>query len=108
MPLAKVGRFAFGLPVVVAIAAAMTVSASANPAVANAEDPEQVIVVSTPSASSQTGSLTAYERDGDGWKAVIGPTPAMLGELGVGAPEDDVFRTPTGTFPLGQSFGREP
>jgi len=108
MPLAKVGRFAFGLPVVIAVAAAMTVSASANPGEANAEGPQQMIVVSTPSASSQTGSLTAYERNGDGWKAVIGPTPAMLGELGVGEPEDDVFRTPTGTFPLGQSFGREP
>ena len=105
MPFPKIGRFAFGLPLVVAIAA-VTVSAVTNPGVANAEDPRQIIVVSTPSASSQTGSLTAYERDGDGWKAVIGPTPAMLGELGVGSPEDDVFRTPTGTFPLGQSFGR--
>ena len=108
MPLAKFGRFALGLPLAAAVASAMTVSTAATAAVANADSPQQIIVVSTPSASSQTGSLTAYERDGDGWKAVIGPTPAMLGELGVGSPEDDVFRTPTGTFPLGQSFGREP
>ena len=99
MPSTKIGRYAFGLPVVVAVAAVVTVSTVTNPGVANAEDPRQIIVVSTPSASSQTGSLTAYERDGDGWKAVIGPTPAMLGELGVGSPADDVFRTPTACSP---------
>lgn len=108
MKFGKIGHCAIGLPVVAAVAAATTISTWTNPVVANADAPHQVIMVSTPSASSQTGSLTAYERQGDGWKAVIGPTPAMLGELGVGSPEDDVFRTPTGTFPLGQSFGREP
>ncbi|KAA0095992.1 hypothetical protein CIW49_20825 [Mycolicibacterium sp. P1-18] len=97
------GRSAAGTAAAVVIAGALT-----NPAVASAEAYQQIIVVSTPSASSQTGTLTGYERSGDGWKAVIGPTRAMLGELGVGAPQDDVFRTPTGTFPLGQSFGREP
>lgn len=108
MPFPKIGRFTLGLPLAAAVVAAMTTSTVTNLAVANAENPQQIIVVSTPSASSQTASLTAYERAGDGWKAVIGPTPAMLGKLGVGSPQDDVFRTPTGTFPLGQSFGREP
>ena len=39
---------------------------------------------------------------------MLGPTPAVVGELGVGAPADDVFRTPVGTFPLDQAFGRRP
>jgi len=73
-----------------------------------AAQPSQVIVVSVPDASSRTGTVTAYQRDGSPWRVVLGPTAADLGELGVGAPEDDVFRTPLGTFPLGQAFGREP
>ncbi|MDF2825806.1 MAG: hypothetical protein K0R68_3214, partial [Mycobacterium sp.] len=64
--------------------------------------------VSAPEASSPTGTLTAYQRVGDHWDVVVGPTPADLGGLGMGEPADDVFRTPTGTFPLGQSFGRRP
>jgi L,D-peptidoglycan transpeptidase YkuD (ErfK/YbiS/YcfS/YnhG family) len=67
----------------------------------------QIIVVSAPSANSPVGELTAYERVDGRWQPVLGPTPADFGELGVGAPADDVFRTPVGTFPLGQAFGRE-
>jgi L,D-peptidoglycan transpeptidase YkuD (ErfK/YbiS/YcfS/YnhG family) len=70
--------------------------------------PSQLIVVTVPQADSPTGTLTAYQRVGSTWRTVLGPTPADLGELGVGAPQDDVFRTPVGTYPLGQTFGREP
>ncbi|MGW0161311.1 L,D-transpeptidase family protein [Mycobacterium sp. NPDC003323] len=70
---------------------------------------EQLIMVSAPQADSAVGTLTAYERSsGAEWRTVLGPTPADLGELGVGEPQDDVFRTPVGTFPLGPAFGREP
>ena len=41
------------------------------------------------------------------WESVLGPVRADVGELGVGEPADDEFRTPAGTFPLGQAFGRE-
>lgn len=68
----------------------------------------QLIVVSASAPDSPTATLTAYQRDGAGWRPVLGPVQADLGELGVGAPQDDVFRTPVGTFPLGQAFGREP
>ena len=68
----------------------------------------QLIIVSVPAARSTTGTLTAYERVGPDWRTVLGPTPAVVGELGVGAPADDVFRTPVGTFPLDQAFGRRP
>ncbi|MEU0497146.1 L,D-transpeptidase family protein [Mycobacterium sp. NPDC006124] len=86
-------------PLVLSLAAA---------APARAETPAQMIVVDAPSATSDSGTLSAYERVDGRWKKVLGPTPATLGELGVGQPEDDVFRTPVGTFPLGQAFGRQP
>ena len=90
----------FGLaPLLLSLAAA---------APARAEAAAQMIVVSAPTATSDSGTLTAYERVNGTWERVLGPTPATLGELGVGEPEDDVFRTPVGTFPLGQAFGRQP
>lgn len=61
-----------------------------------------------PAANSTSGSLTAYQRVGQEWKAVLGPTPAKVGELGVGAPADGVYRTPVGTFTFDQAFGRQP
>lgn len=79
----------------------------ASIAAAQADTVQQMIVVSAPSTESTTASLTTYERTGEGWQVVVGPTPAQLGELGIGEPQDDVFRTPAGTFPLGQAFGRE-
>jgi L,D-peptidoglycan transpeptidase YkuD (ErfK/YbiS/YcfS/YnhG family) len=90
-----------------AIASTLALSVAGSPA-AQADSPDQLIVVNAPTATSQRAELTAYQRSGDGWRLVLGPTPADLGELGVGAPQDDVFRTPVGTFPLGQSFGRAP
>jgi L,D-peptidoglycan transpeptidase YkuD (ErfK/YbiS/YcfS/YnhG family) len=90
---------------IAACAVLATALVSSGPA--QAEPPRQLIVVTAPSATSTTASLTAYERTGELWKVVLGPTPADLGELGLGAPQDDVFRTPVGTFPLGQAFGRQ-
>ncbi|MFN8089033.1 MAG: hypothetical protein U0R81_08710 [Mycobacterium sp.] len=68
----------------------------------------QWIVVGVPTASATTGTLTAFQRTGQDWKVVLGPTPAKVGELGVGAPADGVYRTPEGTFGFDQAFGREP
>ncbi|WP_238422151.1 L,D-transpeptidase [Gordonia sp. 'Campus'] len=68
----------------------------------------QMIVVTAPKASDTTATLTAFERGAGGsWKPVIGPTKAFLGSLGMGEPKDNVHRTPQGTFPLDQAFGRE-
>ncbi|WP_439032297.1 L,D-transpeptidase family protein [Gordonia terrae] len=68
----------------------------------------QMIVVTAPKASDTTATLTAFERGAEGsWKPVIGPTKAFLGSLGMGEPKDNVHRTPQGTFPLDQAFGRE-
>ncbi len=86
----------------------MATLASAGTGVAEPPPSTQRIVVSVPEANSPTGTLTAYQRVGDRWQVVLGPTHADLGGLGVGEPADNVFRTPVGTFPLGQAFGRQP
>lgn len=93
------------LLIAVALTAAEAPSAHGEPMASPAE---QLIVVTAPTADSDVGRLAAYERTGREWTLVRGPMDADLGELGVGAPADDVFRTPTGTYPLGMAFGREP
>lgn len=85
--------------------AALSVSL-ATPAAA--DQPTQWIVVGVPKANATTGTLTAYQRVGSEWKVVLGPTTAKVGELGVGAPADGVYRTPEGTFGFDQAFGRQP
>ncbi|WP_232715563.1 L,D-transpeptidase family protein [Gordonia metallireducens] len=70
----------------------------------------QMIVVTAPKASDTTATLTAFEKGADGsWKPVpgLGPAKAYLGSLGMGEPQDNVPRTPEGTFPLDQAFGRQ-
>ena len=92
------------------IGAVLLSIASAVPAAAEPASPQttQWIVVGVPEASATTGTLTAYQRVGQVWKAVLGPTEAKVGELGIGAPADGVYRTPEGTFAFDQAFGRQP
>lgn len=82
--------------------------AAADPDPSPEGGPAQWIVVGVPTANATTGSLTAFQRFGQGWKVVLGPTAAKVGELGVGAPADGVHRTPVGTFAFDQAFGRQP
>ena len=92
----------------VALLSLPVVPASADPATSPAGQPSQWIVVGVPAADATTGTLTAFERVGQQWKVVLGPTPAKVGALGVGAPADGVHRTPVGTFRFDQAFGRQP
>ncbi len=96
------GLAALTLPLAAPAAAAPT------PAPAPAGQPSQWIVVGVPAATDTTGTLTAYQRFGQQWKAVLGPTKAKVGSLGVGVPGDGIHRTPEGTFTFDQAFGREP
>ena len=86
----------------------LAVPAAADPATSPAGQPAQWIVVGVPAANATTGTLTAFQRVGQQWKVVLGPTPAKVGELGVGTPADGVHRTPVGTFTFDQAFGRQP
>lgn len=84
-----------------------TLSGSGSGDGATSGDTSQMIVVTAPNASDETGTLTAFEKDASGtWKPVFGPTKAYLGELGMGQAADNVYRTPEGTFALDQAFGR--
>ena len=87
---------------------ALTLGAPASAAPAPAGQPTQWIVVGVPKANATTGTLTAFQRVGQQWKVVLGPTKAIVGELGIGAPADGVYRTPEGTFAFDQAFGRLP
>lgn len=93
---------------VVRIGLAMVLSLLVAPPASAAPDSSQWIVVGVPAANATTGTLTAFQRVGQDWKVVLGPTPAKVGELGVGAPADGVYRTPEGTFGFDQAFGRQP
>ena len=86
----------------------LAVPAAADPATSPAGQSTQWIVVGVPAANATTGTLTAFQRVGQEWKVFLGPTPAKVGELGVGAPADGVYRTPVGTFTFDQAFGRQP
>ena len=87
---------------------AIAAPAVADPAASPAEQPTQWVVVGVPTAGATTGTLTAFQRVGQQWTVVLGPTPAKVGELGVGSPADGVHRTPVGTFAFEQAFGRQP
>jgi L,D-peptidoglycan transpeptidase YkuD (ErfK/YbiS/YcfS/YnhG family) len=82
--------------------------AVAEPAPVPAAQPTQWIVVGVRAATDTTGTLTAFQRVGQQWKVVLGPTKAKVGSLGVGEPGDGIHRTPEGTFTFDQAFGREP
>ena len=87
---------------------ALLLAAPASAAPLPAGQPTQWIVVGVPEATATTGILTAFQRVGQQWKVVLGPTKAIVGELGIGAPADGVYRTPEGTFGFDQAFGRQP
>lgn len=76
---------------------------------ANVGDARQVVVVTAPSWSSTYATLRAYERDANGWRQVMGATPARLGWGGL-APaakrRQGTGKTPAGTFAIPSAFGR--
>ena len=96
---AQIGAVLVSLP--------LAVSGSAEPAPAPAAQSTQWIVVGVPKADATAGTLTAFQRVGQQWKVVLGPTKAMVGDVGVGEGADGVHRTPVGTFAFDQAFGRE-
>ena len=95
-----------GLLSLVMLTVSLAAPVPAEPPTAAA--PSQWIVVGVPATDATTGTLTAYQRVGQQWKAVLGPTPAKVGELGIGIPADGVYRTPDGKFEFANSVGRDP
>ncbi|WP_208092626.1 hypothetical protein [Blastococcus xanthinilyticus] len=66
----------------------------------------QLVTVTVPHAGATSGRLTAWEKRGTGWVAVLGPVTAQVGASGIGTAREGVSRTPAGTFSLTESFGR--
>ncbi len=91
-----------------AAAVAAAPVATAEPTPSAPTETSQWIVVGVPKSDATTGTLTAFQKVGQQWKAVLGPTTAKVGELGIGVPADGVYRTPEGTFGFDQAFGRQP
>ncbi len=92
----------------VLLSVSLSAPVTAAPSMPATAQTTQWLVVGVPTAAATTGTLTAYQKVGQQWKAVLGPTKAMVGELGIGEPADGVYRTPEGTFGFDQAFGREP
>lgn len=68
----------------------------------------QAILVDAPSPGATTASVSAWTRSDTSWTAVLPPTPAFLGRDGMGPSSEQTARTPAGTFPVTQAFGRLP
>ncbi len=102
---------AVGVVIVAALSGALGLaSASAATVVSPADFPStsQMVTVTSKARSDTTATLTAWDKLGGTWKAAIGPVKAFVGSQGIGAPRDDVPRTPEGTFAFDQAFGRQP
>jgi L,D-peptidoglycan transpeptidase YkuD (ErfK/YbiS/YcfS/YnhG family) len=71
----------------------------------------QLIVVDAAGHGQTTATLTAYERRGGMWHAVLGPWPANLGRGGfapAGEKREGDGRTPEGTYGFSFLFGIKP
>lgn len=85
------------------------------PAAADAPPPQladlpaattQAIVVRSASPAATEGTLSAWTRTAGGWTPFLAPTRAFLGREGMGPSSESAARTPEGTFPISQAFGR--
>jgi L,D-peptidoglycan transpeptidase YkuD (ErfK/YbiS/YcfS/YnhG family) len=72
-------------------------------------DARQLIVVTTPTWSSTSGSLTTYEKVDGHWRIVHAALPARLGRSGFSADHHEGDgTTPAGSFPVTGIMGRQP
>ena len=68
-------------------------------------DSDQVVTVTVASKEATTGVLEAWERQGEQFVKVHGPTEVFVGSDGVGQAKEGVSRTPQGVFSLTETFG---
>ena len=67
----------------------------------------QLVTVDTAGPDATTGTLTTWQRDAGGdWHVAHAPASVFVGAGGVGAASEGSTRTPAGTYPLTESFGR--
>ena len=102
-------RIAAALSVAI-VSAGMLVGALGGQAQASTfASPGQVVSVEVNHSTDTTGTLDLWQKVfGGGMVHVGGPYPVFVGELGVGATNDNLSRTPAGVFSLTESFGNQP
>ena len=89
------------LPVVTGTAARPAEAAAMYP-----DSAEQLITVRVSSSTATVGLLRAYNKVDGKWKRWLGPVTARVGAGGVGQASEGSTRTPRGSYPLTETFGR--
>ncbi len=82
-----------------------------DPALDRAGAAGQVVVVTAERYGSTTATLTAYQREGGGWRHAFGPWTARLGTRGLapaGEKREGDGRTPSGVYGFEFFFGVAP
>jgi L,D-peptidoglycan transpeptidase YkuD (ErfK/YbiS/YcfS/YnhG family) len=82
-----------------------------DPALARVGAAGQAVVVTADRYGATTATLTAYQREGDGWRRAFGPWPARVGTRGVAPPgekREGDGRTPSGVYGFDFFFGVAP
>jgi L,D-peptidoglycan transpeptidase YkuD (ErfK/YbiS/YcfS/YnhG family) len=85
-----------------------TTTAAPDPALARVGAAGQAVVVTADRYSTTTATLTAYQRDGNGWRRAFGPWTARLGTRGLAPPgekREGDGRTPAGVYGFDFFFG---
>ena len=88
-----------------------TTTPAPDPALERAAGAGQVVVVTAERYGSTTATLTAYQREGAGWKQAFGPWMARLGTRGLAPPgekREGDGRTPSGVYGFDFFFGVAP
>ena len=112
-------RFAFAVLLPLLAACASVAAPRANPW----DNARQMIVVTTADWDAPTGTLRAFEREGEGWRETMPPLTVNVGRSGSGwglglhdARDQDAGpvkregdgRAPAGVFAIGTAFGYAP
>ena len=90
---------------------ATTATPAPDPALARVGAAGQAVVVTAARYATTTATLTAYQREGDGWRRALGPWTARLGTRGLAPPgekREGDGRTPSGAYGFEFFFGVAP
>lgn len=69
----------------------------------------QLVTVTSSGPRATSATLRAWERQPTGgWRATMAPLTVRVGTDGVGRASENARRTPAGSYPLEQAFGRAP
>lgn len=68
-------------------------------------DAGQVVTVVADGPDATVATLTAWQRAGAGWRAVVGPVSAFVGSQGIGQASETTSHTPAGVWTLTEGFG---